>query len=85
MTTKVGSIIGGDRMPHDLQKSEEGVFAAYAAHKEAGFETRQELRIDLDKYAPRPLRNSELIMAAATNGRWGQYIIRYMERKLSGS
>lgn len=61
---------------------------AYAAYSKAGFEMRRELRIDLDDYAPRPPRDGEATMAVAgqdDDGRWGQYVIRYMERKLGGN
>ncbi|GAW20940.1 hypothetical protein ANO14919_104530 [Xylariales sp. No.14919] len=57
---------------------------AYAAYKKAGFETQRELRIDLDDYAPRPPRDGEPTMTGEHDGRWGQYVIRYMERKPSG-
>ncbi|KAI1124750.1 hypothetical protein F5Y10DRAFT_23371 [Nemania abortiva] len=52
---------------------------AYAAYCKAGFETRRELKIDLDAYALRPPREGEATMA--DSNQWGQYVIRYMERK----
>ncbi|KAI1420432.1 acyl-CoA N-acyltransferase [Xylaria sp. FL1777] len=61
---------------------------AYVAYSKAGFVTRRELRIDLDDYAPRPPRNGEATMAVAgrdDDGQWGQYVIRYMERKPGGN
>ncbi|KAI0506836.1 acyl-CoA N-acyltransferase [Xylaria bambusicola] len=62
---------------------------AYNAYIKAGFETRRELRIELDDYAPRPPRDGELTMAALAgrdeDGRWGRYVIRYMERKTGGN
>ncbi|KAI0197057.1 acyl-CoA N-acyltransferase [Xylaria flabelliformis] len=61
---------------------------AFIAYSKAGFETRRELRIDLDDYAPRPPRDGEATMAVAgqdDDGRWGQYMIRYMERKPGGN
>lgn len=57
---------------------------AYAAYKKAGFETRRELRIDLDEYAPRPPHDGEPTMAEKHDGRWGEYVIRYMERNRAG-
>ncbi|KAI0532830.1 acyl-CoA N-acyltransferase [Xylaria digitata] len=57
---------------------------AYAAFRKAGFETRRELRINLDDYAPRAPRDGEPTMAEKHDGRWGEYVIRYMERKPSG-
>lgn len=62
---------------------------AYAAYRKAGFETRRELKIDLDEYAPPPPRRGEAtmaeIMGQKDNNRWGEYIIRYMERKPRGN
>ncbi|KAI1274853.1 acyl-CoA N-acyltransferase [Xylaria sp. FL0933] len=58
---------------------------AYNLYRKGGFETRRELRIDLDEYAPRPPRDDEPTMAGDHDGRWGEYVIRYMERKSSGS
>ncbi|KAK5633836.1 hypothetical protein RRF57_009550 [Xylaria bambusicola] len=62
---------------------------AYAAYIKAGFKTRRELRVDLDDYALRPPRDGEATMAVVAGGdgdsRWGQYVIRYMERKPSGN
>ncbi|KAI0188397.1 hypothetical protein F4808DRAFT_307004 [Astrocystis sublimbata] len=60
---------------------------AYAAYSKAGFETRRELRIDLDNYAPRPPHDGEATMTGSSQddaGRWGQYVIRYMERMPGG-
>ncbi|KAI0977575.1 acyl-CoA N-acyltransferase [Xylaria arbuscula] len=58
---------------------------AYATYKKIGFETRHELRIDLDDYAPRPPREGESTMAGRQDGKWGHYVIRYMERKPGGN
>ncbi|KAI1361238.1 acyl-CoA N-acyltransferase [Xylaria arbuscula] len=58
---------------------------AYNAYRKAGFETRRELMIDLDDYAPRPPRDGEATMMRITgqpdDSRWGQYVIRYMKRQ----
>ncbi|KAI1149452.1 acyl-CoA N-acyltransferase [Nemania diffusa] len=58
---------------------------AYAAYRKAGFETRRELNIGLDDYAPRPPLEGEPTMAGQHDGRWGEYVIRYMERRPSGN
>ncbi|KAI0814085.1 acyl-CoA N-acyltransferase [Xylaria sp. FL0064] len=58
---------------------------AYNLYRKGGFETRRELRIDLDEYTPRPPRDDEPTMAGDHEGKWGEYVIRYMERKPSGN
>ncbi|KAK3179408.1 hypothetical protein K4F52_009153 [Lecanicillium sp. MT-2017a] len=55
---------------------------AYRAYKKSGFEAVKVLDVDLDEYAPRPPREGEHVMEEAQGtGKWGHYIIRYMERK----
>ncbi|KAI1346331.1 acyl-CoA N-acyltransferase [Xylaria sp. FL0043] len=58
---------------------------AHDLYRKGGFETQRELRIDLDEYAPRPPRDDEPTMGENHDGKWGKYVIRYMERKPSGS
>lgn len=53
---------------------------AYEAYKKAGFEVVRILDIDLDEYAPRGPREGEEVMGEKGSGRWGRYIIRYMQR-----
>lgn len=52
---------------------------AYEAYKKAGFEVVRVLDLDLDEYAPRPPREDEMVMEKGS-GKWGKYIIRYMQR-----
>ncbi|KAI1214205.1 acyl-CoA N-acyltransferase [Annulohypoxylon truncatum] len=58
---------------------------AYEAYKKFGFETVRELNIDLDEYAPRRPHAGEEVMGEKGCGKWGRYIIRYMERKPGNS
>ncbi|KAI0424839.1 acyl-CoA N-acyltransferase [Xylaria sp. FL1042] len=76
-----GNAIADDRgLPIWVHSSHQ----AYNLYKKGGFETRRELRIDLDEYAPRPPRDGEPTMVGHLDGKWGEYVIRYMERKPSG-
>ncbi|KAI0882868.1 acyl-CoA N-acyltransferase [Annulohypoxylon maeteangense] len=54
---------------------------AYEAYKKFGFEAVRELDIDLDEYAPRGPQDGEEVMGDRGSGKWGRYVIRYMERK----
>ncbi|KAI1456427.1 acyl-CoA N-acyltransferase [Annulohypoxylon moriforme] len=54
---------------------------AYEAYKKFGFRAVKELDIDLDEYAPRKPQEGEAIMGEKGSGKWGRYVIRYMERK----
>ncbi len=55
---------------------------AYEAYKKGGFVAGKVLDVDLDEYAPRPPKEGEHVMDEAKGtGKWGHYIIRYMERK----
>ncbi|KAJ2988367.1 hypothetical protein NUW58_g4014 [Xylaria curta] len=86
-----GRGVGGALLRHGNAISEErglpiwvhSSHQAYATYVKAGFVTRRELRIDLGDYAPRPPRDGEATIAGKHDGRWGEYVIRYMERKPS--
>lgn len=52
---------------------------AFKAYQKAGFEVRRTLDLDLDEYAPTPPQNDEEVMGEKGSGKWGRYIIRYME------
>lgn len=53
---------------------------AFKAYQKAGFEARRILDLDLDQYAPRAPRDDEEVVGEKGSGKWGKYIIRYMER-----
>lgn len=53
---------------------------AYEACKKAEFEAVRVLDLDLDEYAPRGPREGEEVMGEKGSGKWGRYIIRYMQR-----
>lgn len=53
---------------------------AFKAYQKAGFEVRRTPDLDLDEYTPRPPQNDEEVMEEKDSGKWGRYIIRYMER-----
>jgi GNAT superfamily N-acetyltransferase len=58
---------------------------AYEAYRKSAFEAVRVLDVDLDEYAPRPPQAGEPVMEGGGDGKWGHYIIRYMERKPKSS